>query len=54
MANVSIAKLALIVWFDVTFVNGWLVTAPTEAPSTSTSATWYPVEGVMAKLWLPL
>src|SRR2546423_6961898 len=34
------AKLAARVWLAVTFVNVKLVTAPTELPSTSTSATW--------------
>ena len=39
-ANWSTAKLAASVWLAVTFVNVKLVTAPTELPSTSTSATW--------------
>jgi hypothetical protein len=39
-ANWSMAKLAARVWLAVTFVNVKLVTAPTELPSTSTSATW--------------
>ena len=34
------AKLAAIVWATVTFVNVYVVTAPTELPSTSTSSTW--------------
>ena len=37
---VSIANVALIVWSAVTLVNVWLVTAPTEPPSTRTSAMW--------------
>ncbi len=39
-ANWSMAKLATRVWLAETFVNVKLVTAPTELPSTSTSATW--------------
>jgi len=34
------AKLAASVWLPLTFVNVWLAIAPTELPSTSTSATW--------------
>ena len=37
---VSIANVALMVRFVVTLVNVNDVTAPTETPSTSTSATW--------------
>ena len=47
----SIANVALMVWFAVTFVNVWLVTAPTEAPSTSTFATWNPAIAPIVKLW---
>ena len=36
----SPANEALIVWFAVTFVKPYLVTAPTELPSTRTSSTW--------------
>src|SRR5947199_4026991 len=34
------AKLAAMVWLAVTLLNVYVVTAPTETPSTSTSATW--------------
>jgi len=40
MENWSMAKLADRVWFALTLVNDQVVTAPTELPSTSTSATW--------------
>ena len=39
-ANWSMAKLAASVWLALTFENVKLVTAPTELPSTNTSATW--------------
>ena len=45
-------KLADIVWFPVTLLKVYEVTAPTELPSTVTLATWWPVEGEMVKLWL--
>jgi len=38
------------VWFDDTFVNVYEVTAPAEEPSIKTSATRYPVFGVMVKV----
>ena len=37
--KVSMANDASSVWFAVMFVNAWLVTAPTEEPSTSTLTT---------------
>jgi hypothetical protein len=46
-ANRSTAKLAASVWFAVTFVKVKVVTAPTELPSTSTSATWKCRAGVI-------
>ena len=40
VAATLLAKLAAMVWFAVTLVKVYEVTAPTEPPSTSTSATW--------------
>jgi hypothetical protein len=45
------AKLAEMVWFAVTFEKLYVVTAPADTPSTSTVETWYPVEGVIVKVW---
>src|SRR5262249_7395394 len=45
------AKLAAIVWFAVTLVNVYEPTAPTDEPSTVTSATWNPEFGVIVKAW---
>ena len=35
-----IAKVAAMVWLEVTFVNVYEPTAPIDVPSTSTSLTW--------------
>ena len=35
-----IAKVAAMVWLEVTFVNVYEPTAPTDVPSTRTSAMW--------------
>src|SRR5262249_14365859 len=40
-------KLAAIVWFALTELNVYEVIDPCETPSTSTSATWYPIAGVI-------
>ena len=40
------------VWFAATLVNAYELTAPTEEPSTFTSATLYPVVGVIVKVLL--
>ncbi len=40
-------KAAERVRFAVTLVKVYVVTAPTEVPSTSTLSIWYPDEGVM-------
>ena len=40
MVKISPVKTAEIVWLAVTLVNWNDVSAPTETPSTSTSATW--------------
>ena len=45
------AKLADIVWLEFTFVNVNELTAPTDEPSTRTSAIRYPVLGVIVKVW---
>src|SRR5712692_6295911 len=47
------AKLAASVWLALTFVNAKLVTAPTELPSTSTSATWKWRSGVIVMVRFP-
>src|SRR5882672_11907026 len=44
-------KLAVIVWFAPTFVNVWLPTAPTETPSTRTSAMVWHASGVIVNVW---
>ena len=49
--KLSLSKLAAIVCAAVTLVKSNVVTAPTEPPSTSTSATWRPASGVMANAW---
>src|SRR5438093_296845 len=49
---VSTAKLAAMVWLAVTFAKLYLLTGPTEAPSTSTSAMWWQAPGVIVKVWL--
>ena len=36
----TVAKVAEMVWLAVIFDNVYLVTAPTEVPSTSTEDTW--------------
>ena len=46
------AKVALIVWFAVTLLNVYDVTAPALEPSTVTAFTWYPVFGVIVKVLL--
>ena len=43
-------KLADIVWFAVTLLNVYELTAPTDAPSTRTFAMVYPVFAVMVKV----
>ena len=40
-------------WFPLTLLNPYELTAPTEAPSTFTSAIVYPFVGVMVKVWPP-
>src|SRR5438093_1607032 len=45
------AKVASIVWFARTLVKVYEVTAPTELPSTWTSATWWLALAEMVKLW---
>jgi hypothetical protein len=46
------AKLADMVWLEFTFVNVKELTAPTDEPSTRTSAIRYPVLAVIEKVWL--
>jgi hypothetical protein len=45
-------KLALIVWLACTLLKVYVVTAPTDEPSTRTSDTLYPEFGVMVKVRL--
>src|SRR5439155_11419574 len=44
------AKLAAMVWFVVTLLNVYVVTAPTDTPSTTTSTRWKCRSGVVVKL----
>ena len=46
-------KVAASVWFALTLVNEYVVTAPTELPSTRTSATWYCAAAVMEMASVP-
>jgi hypothetical protein len=43
-------KLALIVWLELTFVNVYELTEPTDEPSTTTFKITYPVFGVMVNV----
>ncbi len=42
-------NVAEMVWLEVTFVKVYVLTAPTEPPSTSTSEIVYPVLAAMVK-----
>ena len=52
IVKVPEVNVAEIVWLAVTSVKVWLTTAPIDAPSTFTLATWYLVAGVIVKVWL--
>jgi hypothetical protein len=45
-----ILKLADIVWLEVTLLNVYELTAPTDTPSTRTFAMVYPVLAVMVNV----
>ena len=49
----SATKVAAIVWFAVTFVNGYEDGVPTDTPSTFTSAIAKQAFGVIVNVWLP-
>ena len=53
MAKVSMTKLAAMVCDAATLLKVNELTAPTELPSTSTSATWKVCAGTMLKEMLP-
>ena len=45
-------NVAEMVWLEVTFVKVYVLTAPTELPSTSTLEIVYPVLAAMVNVWL--